>query len=49
METMIREWCKKAGNGVRYEFVQKGMCKTLTSTDPNDPWWQQLAAVFEEE
>lgn len=49
METMIRDWCKKAGPDVRYEFVQKGMCKNVTPTDNSDPWWRQLAAVFEEE
>ena len=49
MEAMIAGWRKAAGPDVRFEFIQKGLCKKLTSTDPSDPWWQQLAAVFEEE
>lgn len=49
METMIADWCKKAGSDVSYEFIQKGMCKNMTSTDNSDPWWRQISSVFEEE
>ena len=46
---MIKNWCKNAGEGVRYEFLQKGMRRLLTSTDDSDPWWNALTAVFKEE
>lgn len=49
MDAMIADWCKKAGPDVSYEFIQKGTCKNLTSTDPSDPWWCALNAVFSEE
>jgi aminoacylase len=49
MEEMIKNWCKTAGDGVHYEFIQKGLCKVLTPTDESNPWWQQLDAVFKEQ
>uniref|UniRef100_A0A915CTD0 Peptidase M20 dimerisation domain-containing protein n=1 Tax=Ditylenchus dipsaci TaxID=166011 RepID=A0A915CTD0_9BILA len=49
MEAQIAEWCKKAGEGVTYEFEQQGMNKNLTPTTKEDPWWNALEGVFQEE
>ena len=46
---MIKNWCKNAGKGVTYEFLQKGLCRKLTPTDTSDPWWNALTSVFKEE
>ncbi|KAI1733309.1 peptidase family m20/M25/M40 domain-containing protein [Ditylenchus destructor] len=49
MEAQIVEWCKKAGDDVTYEFIQKGTNKNLTPTTKDDPWWSALSSVFEQE
>uniref|UniRef100_A0A914N6X8 Peptidase M20 dimerisation domain-containing protein n=1 Tax=Meloidogyne incognita TaxID=6306 RepID=A0A914N6X8_MELIC len=49
IEEMIKNWCKNAGKGVTYEFLQKGLCRKLTPTDTSDPWWNALTSVFKEE
>ncbi|KAL6739993.1 hypothetical protein Aduo_013386 [Ancylostoma duodenale] len=38
-EREISGWCKDAGEGVTYEFVQKFENKNMTPTTPDDPWW----------
>ncbi|KAM3877704.1 aminoacylase-1-like [Diretmus argenteus] len=38
-EEMIKQWCKEAGDGITYEFAQKHMNQTVTSTEDGDPWW----------
>nr|CAD2164329.1 unnamed protein product [Meloidogyne enterolobii] len=49
IEEMIKNWCKNAGKGVTYEFLQKGLCRKLTPTDSSDPWWNALTSVLKEE
>uniref|UniRef100_A0A915DBZ4 Peptidase M20 dimerisation domain-containing protein n=1 Tax=Ditylenchus dipsaci TaxID=166011 RepID=A0A915DBZ4_9BILA len=49
MENLIAEWCKKAGPDVTYEFEQKLMNKTLTSTSKSDAWFSVFANVLEAE
>uniref|UniRef100_A0AAQ5XY85 N-acyl-L-amino-acid amidohydrolase n=1 Tax=Amphiprion ocellaris TaxID=80972 RepID=A0AAQ5XY85_AMPOC len=38
-------WCKEAGEDVTYEFAQKHMNQSVTSTDENDPWWSAFSAT----
>ncbi|KAL3125025.1 hypothetical protein niasHT_000630 [Heterodera trifolii] len=49
MEAMIAKWCKEAGPDVTFEFVQKGMCKSLTPTDASSPWWHAFSSALSEE
>uniref|UniRef100_A0A1I7X080 N-acyl-aliphatic-L-amino acid amidohydrolase n=1 Tax=Heterorhabditis bacteriophora TaxID=37862 RepID=A0A1I7X080_HETBA len=43
VETKIAEWCQKAGPGVKYEFLQKNVCKNMTPTSMSDPWWKAFS------
>uniref|UniRef100_A0A3Q1AHB6 N-acyl-aliphatic-L-amino acid amidohydrolase n=1 Tax=Amphiprion ocellaris TaxID=80972 RepID=A0A3Q1AHB6_AMPOC len=44
-ERQIKQWCKEAGEDVTYEFAQKHMNQSVTSTDENDPWWSAFSAT----
>ncbi|KGL98235.1 Aminoacylase-1, partial [Charadrius vociferus] len=38
-------WCRGAGDGVTYEFIQKYMDQHVTSTEESDPWWKAFSGV----
>ncbi|XP_058026749.1 aminoacylase-1 [Ahaetulla prasina] len=42
-EEQLASWCKAAGEGVTYEFQQKYMDQTVTSTEESDPWWKAFS------
>ncbi|ETE70763.1 Aminoacylase-1 [Ophiophagus hannah] len=42
-EEQLKSWCKAAGEGVTYEFQQKYMDQTVTSTEESDPWWKAFS------
>uniref|UniRef100_A0A8C5SUT6 Aminoacylase 1 n=1 Tax=Laticauda laticaudata TaxID=8630 RepID=A0A8C5SUT6_LATLA len=42
-EEQLKSWCKAAGEGVTYEFQQKCMDQTVTSTEESDPWWKAFS------
>ncbi|XP_063147990.1 aminoacylase-1 [Candoia aspera] len=42
-EEQLTSWCKAAGEGVTYEFHQKYMDQTVTSTEESDPWWKAFS------
>ncbi|KAL7985983.1 hypothetical protein Chor_011149 [Crotalus horridus] len=42
-EEQLTSWCKTAGEGVTYEFQQKYMDQTVTSTEESDPWWKAFS------
>lgn len=44
-EQQLESWCREAGDGVTYEFAQKGMDQSVTSTSESDPWWGAFSAV----
>ncbi|XP_053377243.1 aminoacylase-1-like [Mercenaria mercenaria] len=46
-EGKIKTWCAEAGEDVKYEFAQKGVDQTLTSTDESDPWWKAFSTACE--
>uniref|UniRef100_A0A914DFK8 Peptidase M20 dimerisation domain-containing protein n=1 Tax=Acrobeloides nanus TaxID=290746 RepID=A0A914DFK8_9BILA len=48
-EERIQEWCKQAGPDVTYEFILKNMNTNLTPSTKDDPWWNALSSVLEEE
>ncbi|ETN68734.1 N-acyl-L-amino-acid amidohydrolase, partial [Necator americanus] len=35
----IDNWCREAGEGVQYEFLEKNNNKNMTPTTADDPWW----------
>ncbi|KAK6018782.1 hypothetical protein OSTOST_15608 [Ostertagia ostertagi] len=37
-ERMLASWCKDAGEGVTYEFLQDTN-RNMTPTTADDPWW----------
>uniref|UniRef100_A0AAY4A2G3 N-acyl-aliphatic-L-amino acid amidohydrolase n=1 Tax=Denticeps clupeoides TaxID=299321 RepID=A0AAY4A2G3_9TELE len=44
-EEQIKRWCREAGEDVTYEFAQKHMNQTVTSTDESDPWWHAFSCT----
>uniref|UniRef100_A0A670YHR5 Aminoacylase 1 n=1 Tax=Pseudonaja textilis TaxID=8673 RepID=A0A670YHR5_PSETE len=48
-EEQLKTWCKAAGEGVTYEFQQKCMDQTVTSTEESDPWWKAFKAPDQRE
>ncbi|XP_041048619.1 aminoacylase-1B-like isoform X2 [Carcharodon carcharias] len=44
-EEQIQKWCQDAGDGVQYEFQQKGMDQQVTSIDKSNPWWQTFSST----
>ncbi|XP_060691770.1 aminoacylase-1-like [Hemiscyllium ocellatum] len=44
-EERIKTWCQDAGDGVVYEFHQKGMDQSVTSIDKSDPWWNAFSST----
>ncbi|XP_038666770.1 aminoacylase-1-like isoform X1 [Scyliorhinus canicula] len=44
-EDQIKVWCQDAGDGVEYEFNQKGMDQTVTSIEKSDPWWKSFSST----
>ncbi|XP_075430342.1 aminoacylase-1 isoform X2 [Ascaphus truei] len=47
-ECQIESWCKAAGDQVTWEFHQKCMNQTVTSTDESDPWWKAFSTPCRE-
>ncbi|KAJ1109527.1 hypothetical protein NDU88_006887 [Pleurodeles waltl] len=47
-EVNIQNWCRQAGEGVTYEFYQKTMDQTVTSTEESDPWWKAFSGPCKE-
>ncbi|KAM3843657.1 aminoacylase-1 isoform 2-T3 [Vipera latastei] len=47
-EEQLASWCKTAGEGVTYEFQQKYMDQTVTSTEESDPWWKAFSDTCED-
>nr|CAB3219979.1 aminoacylase-1 [Phallusia mammillata] len=47
-ENQVATWCKEAGDGVTYSFVQKNDDQTLTPHDKSDPWWNAFSTACEE-
>jgi len=39
-EEMLKQWCKKAGNNVTYQFLQENYNKEMTSISMDDKWWK---------
>uniref|UniRef100_A0A8C2TP59 N-acyl-aliphatic-L-amino acid amidohydrolase n=1 Tax=Coturnix japonica TaxID=93934 RepID=A0A8C2TP59_COTJA len=44
-EEQVAAWCREAGDGVTYEFLQKCMDQHITSTEDSDPWWKAFSGV----
>ncbi|XP_062441230.1 aminoacylase-1 isoform X2 [Rhea pennata] len=44
-EEQVAVWCRAAGDGVTYEFIQKCMDQHVTSTEESDPWWRAFSGV----
>ncbi|MBN3295078.1 ACY1 protein, partial [Amia calva] len=44
-EAQIKEWCAAAGDGVTYEFAQKHMNQSMTSTAESNPWWRAFSSA----
>ncbi|XP_062842732.1 aminoacylase-1-like isoform X1 [Trichomycterus rosablanca] len=44
-EEQIKAWCKEAGDDVTYDFAQKAMNQTTTSTEDSDPWWKAFSST----
>uniref|UniRef100_A0A8V5G462 N-acyl-aliphatic-L-amino acid amidohydrolase n=1 Tax=Melopsittacus undulatus TaxID=13146 RepID=A0A8V5G462_MELUD len=44
-EEKIAAWCRDAGDGVTYEFLQKCMDQHITSTEESNPWWKAFSGV----
>ncbi|XP_075795603.1 aminoacylase-1 isoform X2 [Pelodiscus sinensis] len=44
-EEQLAAWCRAAGEGVTYEFHQKYMDQTVTSTEESDPWWKAFSGA----
>ncbi|XP_067907457.1 aminoacylase-1-like [Heterodontus francisci] len=47
-EEQIRMWCQDAGDGVLYEFHQKGMYLELTAIEKSDPWWDAFSSACQQ-
>lgn len=47
LEETIAQWCKNAGEGVTYKYLQKNTCQVLTPTTKDDPWWKAFSSACE--
>uniref|UniRef100_A0A8C5L6Q3 N-acyl-aliphatic-L-amino acid amidohydrolase n=1 Tax=Jaculus jaculus TaxID=51337 RepID=A0A8C5L6Q3_JACJA len=44
-EEQLQSWCRAAGDGVTFEFIQKWTEPRVTRTDDADPWWAAFSKV----
>ncbi|RVE55002.1 hypothetical protein evm_000422 [Chilo suppressalis] len=48
LEETVKQWCKEAGEGVRYEFEQKDPEVAATAADDSNPYWLAFKQAAEE-